>query len=282
MSLRHCGETMNITIKPPVYSASACTAPLHQTTVFYSPCMPPITAPRLATRDFTVFIIDDDPGVLKSLARFVRAAGYVAQTFSSADDFLGFPGVDGPGCVVVDLMMPGINGRELQAALCKGEFERSIVFISGTTDAPTIVDAMKAGAIDFLIKPVDGNALLGALSTAVERQAKLHQKQVELADIRHRLAQLTPREAEVLRHVIAGRLNKQIAWTLGTVEKTIKVHRGRIMEKMAVRSIAELVRLTEQIGIAPCEDEDGQTGEALIGDIGSRAGRPDGGALQIA
>jgi FixJ family two-component response regulator len=186
--------------------------------------------------------------------------------------------------VVVDLMMPGINGRELQAALCKGEFERSIVFISGTTDAPTIVDAMKAGAIDFLIKPVDGNALLGALTTAVERQAKFYQKQVELADIRHRLAQLTPREAEVLRHVIAGRLNKQIAWTLGTVEKTIKVHRGRIMEKMAVRSIAELVRLTEQIGIAPCETEQnqGKDGESLDAVMGSQANRLAGRSLHVA
>src|SRR5262245_43109839 len=134
MSLRHCGETMNITIKPPVYSASACTAPLHQTTVFYSPCMPPITAPRLATRDFTVFIIDDDPGVLKSLARFVRAAGYAVQTFSSADELLAH-GVDVPGCVVIDLLMPGIDGRQLQASLCKAD-DRSILFISGTTYAP--------------------------------------------------------------------------------------------------------------------------------------------------
>jgi FixJ family two-component response regulator len=262
------GETMNITIKPSGFSAALRAMP--------QPYAHSI--PDAECAEFTVYIVDDDPGVLKSLARFVRAAGYAVQTFSSADELLAH-GVDVPGCVVTDLLMPGIDGRQLQAALCRAD-DRSIIFISGTTDAPTIVDAMKAGAIDFLIKPVDGNALLAALTVAIERQKKLHQKQVELAAIKHRLAQLTPREAEVLRHVIAGRLNKQIAWTLGTVEKTIKVHRGRIMEKMAVRSIAELVRLTEQIGIAPCEEEDGQAGEALIGDIGSRAGRP--GALQIA
>lgn len=272
---------MNITIKPPNYSVSS---PLQQSTTFYSHCMPDVVSPRFVTRDFTVFIIDDDPGVLKSLARFVRAADYAVQTFSSADEFLAFEGVDRPGCVVLDLMMPGINGRELQTTLCKEELDRSIIFISGTTDAPTIVDAMKAGAIDFLIKPVDGNALLAALTTAVDRQAKLYQRQGELADIRHKLAQLTPREAEVLRHVIAGRLNKQIAWTLGTVEKTIKVHRGRIMEKMAVRSIAELVRLTEQIGIAPCEDEEcrNKDGQNLVTDIGSQSNRIAGDALHVA
>lgn len=262
---------MNITIKPSGFAAALRAIP--------EPYAHSI--PDVEYEQFTVFIVDDDPGVLKSLARLIRAAGHAVQTFSSANELLAH-GVDAPGCVVIDLLMPGIDGRQLQAALCKGECDRSVIFISGTTDAPTIVDAMKAGAIDFLIKPVDGNALLAALTVAIERQKKLHQKQVELANIKHRLAQLTPREAEVLRHVIAGRLNKQIAWTLGTVEKTIKVHRGRIMEKMAVRSIAELVRLTEQIGIAPCEEEFGQTGETLIGDIGSRAGRPGGGAFQVA
>jgi FixJ family two-component response regulator len=270
---------MNITIKPSSYSA-----PLRTSPAFYASRMRDITARPIAVRDFTVFIVDDDPGVLKSLARFVRATGYAVRTFSSADELLAHEGVDGPGCIVLDLLMPGINGRELQAVLCRGGFERSIIFISGTTDAPTIVDAMKAGAIDFLIKPVDGNALLAALATAVERQARLHQRQAELAGIKHKLAQLTPREAEVLRYVIAGHLNKQIAWALGTVEKTIKVHRGRIMEKMAVRSIAELVRLTEQIGLAPCEKEEGQgkDSEALIVDIGSPSTRNGGHALQVA
>jgi FixJ family two-component response regulator len=270
-------ETMNINIKPSGYSEALRAAP-----PVYAPCMPDIAAAPMAEQ-FTVFIVDDDPGVLKSLARFVRASGYAVRTFASADELLAHDGVHGPGCLVLDLLMPGIDGRELQAAICKGESEQSIIFISGTTDAPTIVEAMKAGAIDFLIKPVDGNALLAALATAVEQQTKLYQRQIELANIKHKLAQLTPREAEVLRHVIAGRLNKQIAWTLGTVEKTIKVHRGRIMEKMAVRSIAELVRLTEQIGIAPCEEEEphGKDSERLIIDIRSQSGR-GGHALQVA
>ena len=262
---------MNITIKPSSFCAALRTSPTPY------PCMSEIDG------HFTVVIVDDDPGVLKSLARFVRAAGYPVQTFSSADELLAH-GIDGPGCVVIDLLMPGIDGRQLQATLCKGNLDRSIIFISGTTDAPTIVDAMKAGAIDFLIKPVDGNALLGALSVAIDRQKKLHQRQVELADIKHKVAQLTPREAEVLRHVIAGRLNKQIAWTLGTVEKTIKVHRGRIMEKMAVRSIAELVRLTDQIGIAPCKEEEcrNKDGQSLVVDIESRSNRIARDALHVA
>jgi FixJ family two-component response regulator len=269
---------MNITIKPPDYSTPSRTTP-----AFYAPCMPDIAA-AARSGHFTVFIVDDDPGVLKSLARFIRAVGYEVRTFSSASELLAHDVMDGPGCVILDLLMPGIDGRELQTAICKGKFERSVIFISGTSDARTIVDAMKAGAIDFLIKPVDGNALLAALAIAVERQTKLYQREAELADVKQKLAQLTPREAEVLRHVIAGRLNKQIAWTLGTVEKTIKVHRGRIMEKMAVRSIAELVRLTEQIGIAPCENEErqGKDSDSLIVEIGSRSNRIGGHALQIA
>lgn len=265
---------MNITIKQPIYSTPLQAAPAFQPPQpFYAPCMPDIRAASVAEPDFTVFIVDDDPGVLKSLARFVRAAGHIVRAFPSADELLAQDGLDAPGCIILDLRMPGVDGRELQAALCKGEFERSIIFISGTTDAPTIVDAMKAGAIDFLIKPVDGNALLAALAVAVERQAKLRRRQTELADIKDKLAQLTPREAEVLRYVIAGRLNKQIAWALGTVEKTIKVHRGRIMEKMAVRSVAELVRLTEQIGLTPREKDDRPTNitQGMIVDIGSRS-----------
>jgi len=270
---------MNIFVKP-----SSSSALLRETPSFCAPGVPHITARLTVERDFTVFIVDDDAGVLKSLARFVRAAGYTVRTFSSADELLALDCAEDAGCIVLDLLMPGIDGRELQAALCKGELERSIIFKSGTTDAPTIVDAMKAGAIDFLIKPVDGNALLAALAIAGERQTKLHQRQAELAEIKHKLAQLTPREAEVLRHVIAGRLNKQIAWALGTVEKTIKVHRGRIMEKMAVRSIAELVRLTEQIGITPCEQEerDNKDGQSLVVDIGCRSNRIARDALQVA
>jgi len=253
---------MTITIKPSNFVMRLRTDDDRATSLFFKPYAPDS---QKIDREFTVTIVDDDQGVLKSLARLVRAAGYAARTFSSAQEFLAQYDPAVPGCLVVDLLMPGVDGRQLQSALRNDGIDRPIIFISGTTDAPTIVEVMKAGAIDFLIKPVIGNALLAAISVAQERQAKAHKRQAEVADIKQKLAQLTPREGEVLRHVISGRLNKQIAWDLGTVEKTIKVHRSRIMEKMGVRTIAELVRLTEQIGLAPYE-----SGE-----------RPDEGGLQL-
>jgi FixJ family two-component response regulator len=274
LTISHCGETMNITIKPSSYSERECVAPV-------APCIPEDIA---APAEFTVFIVDDDHGVLKSLTRLIGAAGYTTQSFSSAQQFLAEHDRDVAGCLVLDLRMPGIDGRELQAALRTGEGDRSIIFVSGTTDAPTIVDAMKAGAIDFLIKPVNCGALLAAIETAVERQKKSMQKRAELACIKRRLAQLTPREGEVLRHVISGRLNKQIAWDLGTVEKTIKVHRSRIMGKMGVRTIAELVRLTEQIGLAPCEQKESRSknGPELFFGVGPRSERIIPLALHVA
>jgi FixJ family two-component response regulator len=242
---------MTITIKPSSFAVPLGADDNLATSLLFKPYDPDIVATPKIEREFIVSIVDDDTGVLKSLARLVKAAGYVVQTFSSAQQFLAQHDSDIPGCVVVDLLMPGIDGRQLQSVLRKKDADRPVIFISGTTDAPAIVDTMKAGAIDFLVKPVNGNALLAAIATAVEHQARAFQRQAELADIQDKLAQLTPRESEVLRHVISGRLNKQIAWDLGTVEKTIKVHRSRIMGKMGVRTIADLVRLTEQIGLTP-------------------------------
>src|SRR5215467_14079459 len=258
---------MTITIKPSNFVMRLRTDDDRATSLFFKPYAPDS---QKTDREFTVSIVDDDPGVLKSLARLVRASGYAARTFLSAQQFLAQHDPSVPGCLVVDLLMPGVDGRQLQSALRNDGIDRPIIFISGTTDAPTIVEAMKAGAVDFLIKPVTGNALLAAISVAVERQARTLQGEAELADIKHKLSQLTPREGEVLRHVISGRLNKQIAWDLGTVEKTIKVHRSRIMEKMGVRTIAELVRLTEQIGIAPCEsgEQSSTRGQQLYLGIG--------------
>jgi len=266
---------MTITIKPSNFAVSLRTNDNRPASLFFKSYAPDFVANSKTEREFTVSIVDDDPGVLKSLARLVRAAGYAARTFSSAQQFLAQHDPAIPGCLVVDLLMPDVDGRQLQSVLRKDDIDRPIIFISGTTDAPTIVDAMKAGAIDFLIKPITGNALLAAIRIASERQAKAHQRQAELADIKHKLAQLTPREGEVLRHVISGRLNKQIAWDLGTVEKTIKVHRSRIMEKMGVRTIAELVRLTEQIGLAPCEsgEQAPKGGQQLFVGAGSLSNR---------
>src|SRR5215831_9752836 len=266
---------MTITMKPSNFTVSLRTNDNRPASLFFKSYAPDFVANSKTEREFTVSIVDDDPGVLKSLARLVRAAGYPARTFSSAQQFLAQHDPANPGCLVVDLLMPDVDGRQLQSVLRKDDIDRPIIFISGTTDAPTIVDAMKAGAIDFLIKPITGNALLAAIRIASERQAKAHQRQAELADIKHKLAQLTPREGEVLRHVISGRLNKQIAWDLGTVEKTIKVHRSRIMEKMGVRTIAELVRLTEQIGLAPYEsgEQPHEGGLQLFLGVGSLSDR---------
>ena len=198
-----------------------------------------------------VLVVDDDKAVREAVQELMLSAGMKCVCFASTHELLQTDMLKRPGCLVLDVRMPGSSGLELQRHLAAIGIPKPIVFLTGYGDIPMSVDAMKAGAIDFLVKPVDGNALLAALATAVERQTKTFQRQAELADIQDKLAQLTPREGEVLRHVISGRLNKQIAWDLGTVEKTIKVHRSRIMGKMGVRTIADLVRLTEQIGLAP-------------------------------
>jgi FixJ family two-component response regulator len=147
--------------------------------------------------------------------------------------------------------MPGLDGIELQAAMRAGGVERPVIFITGVGDIPTSVQAMKAGAVDFLIKPVKSRELLAAVALALEKEARTLEHRNELASINDRLSKLTPREREVLTHVIAGRLNKQIAADLGTVEKTIKLHRGRMMHKLGVRTVADLVRIAERAGIVP-------------------------------
>jgi FixJ family two-component response regulator len=198
---------------------------------------------------FTVFIVDDDPGALKALSRLVRAKGYDTQSFTSPLEFLAQHDANVPGCAVLDVSMPGLDGLELQQALTAGEFHRPVIFITGKGDIPTSVRAMKAGAIDFLTKPVGDNELLRAIATAEMEDAKSRQDHAELASIQAKIMTLTPREHEVLTHVVTGRINKQIAGDLGTVEKTIKVHRSRIMEKLGVRTVADLVRLAEKAGI---------------------------------
>lgn len=201
--------------------------------------------------DPTVFIVDDDPSVLKSIARLIHSAGLSAQTFSSPREFLDRQSPDHPGCLVLDISMPGLNGLDLQQALKESGNTLPIVFITGKGDIPTSVRAMKAGALDFLTKPFDDETFLGAVHQAIEKDRLNRQQQLAVEKIKQRLAKLSPREYEVLTHVIAGKLNKQIAADLGTVEKTIKVHRARVMTKMDVQSVAELVRLAEQANITP-------------------------------
>jgi FixJ family two-component response regulator len=199
---------------------------------------------------FTVFVVDDDASVVKALSRLLRAKGYDVRSFTSSRTFLDDHDAAVPGCAVLDVAMPDLDGLALQQALTTATgLPRPIIFLTGRGDVPTSVRAMKAGAVDFLTKPVDGGALLAAIARAADQDAKLRQGHAELVAIQDRLASLTPREREVLAHVVAGRLNKQIAGALGTVEKTIKVHRSRMMDKMGVRTVADLVRLAQRVGI---------------------------------
>ena len=200
-------------------------------------------------RDVTIFIVDDEPSVRRSLSRLLTAAGYRVKAFESAQEFLRRPRDDSIGCLVLDVKMPEINGLELQQALLDTDRSLPIVFITGHGDIPTSVRAMRAGATDFLAKPFHESDLLAAIERALGTAREQHVEQGERHDIEQRLATLTPRELEVLRHVITGQLNKQIAADLGTSEKTVKVHRGRAMRKMQVQSVAELVRLCEKVGI---------------------------------
>ena len=199
----------------------------------------------------TVYAVDDEPGTLKAIARLLRAAGWSVVAFASAREFLEKLDPAAPGCLVLDLSMPEMTGLEVQQALQARRCALPIVFLTGRADVPTSVKAMKRGAADFLTKPVDEKDLLAAVGRAVERGAAARKDRAEVAAIAERIATLTPREREVLEHVISGRLNKQIGADLGTAEKTIKVHRGRVMEKMKAASVADLVRLAERAGIRP-------------------------------
>jgi FixJ family two-component response regulator len=201
--------------------------------------------------DFTVFLVDDDRAVLKALTRILETKGYQVLAFSSARQFLSEHDASVPGCAIFDVSMPDLDGLELQAALAASGVERPIIFITGVGDIPVSVRAMKAGAIDFLTKPVKSRELVAAIALASEKEAKAKERKSELALASDRIAKLTPREKEVLSHVIAGLLNKQIAARLGIVIKTVKLHRGRMMEKMGVRTVADLVRLAERARVRP-------------------------------
>ena len=201
--------------------------------------------------DPTVFIIDDDASVRKSLSRLLRSAGYTTETFASAEEFLGREHFNGIGCLLLDVQMPGLSGMDLQEELNKADYHMPIIFITGHGDIPMSVEAMKKGAVDFLTKPFDDKELLQAVEKAIEKDTFTRAEYDETLDIRKRIELLTSRELEILRYVITGMLNKQIALKLDIAEKTVKVHRGRIMEKLRVDSVADLVRLAEKVGIKP-------------------------------
>ena len=196
-----------------------------------------------------VYLVDDDPAVRTALSRLLAADGLTVQAFARAGDFLCAHDPGLPGCVVLDMRLPDLDGLAVQRALLDAGCERPVVFMTGCAGVAESVLAMKAGAADFLTKPCDEDALLGAVHGAIERDLRRRRVRDELDLIRDRLQSLTPREHEVLRHVVDGRLNKQIAADLGIAEKTIKVHRARAMEKMGAASLADLVRKTFELEV---------------------------------
>jgi len=196
-----------------------------------------------------VFVVDDDPSVRRSLTRLLASAGYTVEAFASAKEFLAREPYAGPCCLVLDVRMPGLGGLELQETLAATGRRMSIVFVTGHVDVPMSVRAMKRGAADLLTKPVDAKDLLAAIQRCVAKDAADLGEETRVAEVRKRVKLLSPRETEVFALVVTGMLNKQIASALGISEKTIKVHRARVMEKMRAGSVAELVRLADEAGV---------------------------------
>jgi len=197
----------------------------------------------------TVFVVDDDPSVRRALRRLIESVELNVETFAAADEFLDGYDPARPGCLVLDVRMPGVSGLDLQETLASREVLLPVIFITGYGDVPTTVRAMKGGAVDFIEKPFNEQVLLDAIHRAIEQDARLRRERAERAEILSRVARLTPREREVLTRVVAGKMNKQIAAELGTSEKTIKVHRARVMSKMQAESLAELVVLAQIAGL---------------------------------
>lgn len=196
-----------------------------------------------------VYVVDDNPSMRSGLHRLIFSAGYEVESFASANDFLKRHPSKRPACLILDVKMPGITGLELQEKLISNENLIPIIFITGHGDIPMSVKALKKGAVDFLSKPIDDKVLLNAVHEALQRDSVVLRVQNERAKIQRRLDSLTPREYEILTYVITGMLNKQIAYALNISEVTIKIHRGRVMEKMGVDSVATLVRQTEKVGV---------------------------------
>lgn len=196
----------------------------------------------------TVYVVDDDESIRRAMTRLFRCAGFLVRTFESADEFLAAPPSDDLACLLLDLRLPGISGTELQQKLLQRGTDLPVIILTGQGDVPSAVLAMKQGAVDFLSKPVDDDVLLGTVRQAVSNFSHRQRQMLDVRVFESRVRSLTSREHEIMLHVITGMLNKQIAARLAITETTVKVHRGRVMEKTGVGSVAELVRLCERAG----------------------------------
>ena len=205
----------------------------------------------MTAAEAVVFVVDDDVGTRESLKNLIRSVGLRAETFASAQDFLRSTRPDAPSCLVLDVRLPGLSGLDLQKRMAEVEVAIPIVFISGHGDIPMSVQAMKAGAVEFLTKPFREQELLDAIQQALERDRNAREQRAEIAELRSRYRLLTPREREVMALVVTGLLNKQVAGELGTSEASVKVHRQHVMEKMRAGSLAALVRMADRVGVDP-------------------------------
>lgn len=213
----------------------------------------PGASPKLQPKPI-VFVVDDDISVRESLELLISVAGWQPETFASAEEFLARPRALTPSCLVLDVSLPEINGLELQKLIAADRVDMPVIFITGHGDIPMTVQAMKAGAVEFLTKPFDDDVLLRAIGHAIKRSATALDEQTEITALRSRYGSLTPREREVMRLVVTGMLNKQIGLKLSISEITVKAHRGKMMQKMKAESLAELVRTAVRLGLAPARN----------------------------